>query len=89
VFATTDSQQVSEGAYAAMTKVDGVGDLAYFEEVDNTASPDTAALHAYDVYIFSKSKLYTLTLTQPAASDAFTSTTALAALTIIAKSISF
>ena len=88
-FSTTDSQKVSEEAYVAMTKLDGIGTSAYFEAVDTTASAGTTALHAYNVYIFSGSKLYTLTLTQPTDLDAFTSTTAQAALTTIAKSITF
>ena len=88
LFATADSKKAAQSAYSAMTKIDGIGDAAYFETVNTEASAGTAALHAYNAYVFSGGKLYTLTISQPTDSDTFTSTSAQEALTTIAKSMS-
>jgi mannitol-specific phosphotransferase system IIBC component len=87
VFSTSDSLTASKAAFANISKVNGIGDVAYYETIETSASPGTAAEHTYDFYIFSGSKLYTLAITQEADSDVFVSNSAEDALVTIAKSI--
>jgi uncharacterized protein (UPF0333 family) len=71
---------VAKEAFAAAEMLETSGDTAYFTYSEAPESELTVAQHDYTITVFKGMKIYTLTLSQPAEGDPFTTESARTAL---------